>query len=133
MSLRSWYFIRVNRVFQGVFLGIFIFNFQNLSLGFLNAVFGVLKVVHCKIENLELNSDFLISTFYDYSIGQEDNFSVFCLFSGKNFSKIPKSKIHSKFPFRKFTAFKTPKTVCKNLKNSRRRTLETLEIPRKTP
>ena len=31
MSLRSWYFIRVNRVFQGVFLGILIFKFQNLS------------------------------------------------------------------------------------------------------
>ena len=31
MSLRSWYFIRVNRVFQGVFLGILIYQIQNLS------------------------------------------------------------------------------------------------------
>ena len=27
----SWYFVRVNRVFQGVFLGTLIFKFQNLS------------------------------------------------------------------------------------------------------
>ena len=31
MSLRSWHFIRVNRVFQGVFLGILIYKIQNLS------------------------------------------------------------------------------------------------------
>ena len=31
MSRRIWYFIRVKRVFQGVFLGILIFDFQNLS------------------------------------------------------------------------------------------------------
>ena len=31
MSLRSWYFIRVNRAFQGVFLGILIYKIQNLS------------------------------------------------------------------------------------------------------
>ena len=31
MSLRSGYFIRVNRVFQGVFLGILIYKIQNLS------------------------------------------------------------------------------------------------------
>ena len=31
MSLRSWYSIRVNRVFQGVFLGILIYKIQNLS------------------------------------------------------------------------------------------------------
>ena len=31
MSLRSWYFIRVNRVFQGVFLGILIYKIQNVS------------------------------------------------------------------------------------------------------
>ena len=31
MTLRSWYFIRVNRVFQGVFLGILTYKIQNLS------------------------------------------------------------------------------------------------------
>ena len=31
MSLRSCYFIRVNRVFQGVFHGILIYKIQNLS------------------------------------------------------------------------------------------------------
>ena len=31
MSLRSWYFIRVNRVFQGVFLGILSYKIQKVS------------------------------------------------------------------------------------------------------
>ena len=53
MSLRNWYFIRVNRVFEGIFLG-------NLPLEFLRyllAVFGVLKVVNLRKENLELIFD----------------------------------------------------------------------------
>ena len=55
MSLRSWYFIDVNRVFQGVFLGILISKFQNLSLPtvlrYLYAVLDLIKLLNLREKN----------------------------------------------------------------------------------
>ena len=67
MSLRSWYFIRVNRVFQGVFLGIFIYKVQNLSPPSVFKIFtrGFRRYKGADIAKKTLGADF---SFFEFVI-----------------------------------------------------------------
>ena len=71
-----------------------------------------------RIKNIDFRSRILIFYFYFFMIilwsRRRRFFSFLSFFEKKNFLQIPqikKLKIHSKFSFRKFTAFKTPKTA----------------------
>ena len=60
MSLRIWYFICVNRVFQCVFLGILIYKIQNLSPPRVFKIFtrGFRRYKDAEIAKKTLGADF---------------------------------------------------------------------------
>ena len=128
MPLWNWYFIRRIKYvvwiasFKAFFSEFWFTKFKiYLLLEFLRyllAVFGVLKVVHCKIENFEPNFDFLISTFLwlFYWSCRRRLFSFLSSFEKKISEKSPNQKSDRNFISANLPPFKHRKPLVNILK-----------------